>query len=163
MRFQYGFLCLQPTGWVQSLHTKRGAALRLNAKLDSNSAFIISGVRSVSGIRIGLAFTRGKYDWQIPDAPEGARGFLAYHSADGDIEFDFLGGGCSLSEEIYDDLWHRIKSSNYDQCHITGEVGPVELDYDGEATWDRNASEFLYILDLEIFFTRSGKISDEKR
>jgi hypothetical protein len=29
-------------------------------------------------------------------------GFLAYHSADEHIEFDFLSGGCSLAEDIYD-------------------------------------------------------------
>jgi hypothetical protein len=34
------------------------------------------------------------------------------------------------------------------------EVGPVELDYEEEAVWNRAASKFLYILDLELVFTR---------
>jgi hypothetical protein len=161
MEFQFSFIHLQPTAWVQSLHTKRGANLRVNAKLDSNSDFRIAGVRSVAAIRTDLAFTRGKHDWQIPQAPEAAHGFLAYHSADEHIEFDFMSGGCSLSEEIYDDVWHRIKLSNYDNCHITVEVGPVELDYE-ETVWNRTASKFLYILDLELTFTRSEKFSSRE-
>jgi hypothetical protein len=71
MPLQFSFIYLQPTAWVQSLHTKRGAHLRVNAKLDDNSDFRISEIRSVAGLRTDLAFTRGAYDWKIPEGPEG--------------------------------------------------------------------------------------------
>ena len=46
---------------------------------------------------------------------------------------------------IFDDVWHRVKSSNYDHCRINIEVGPAALDYE-EALWDRTAlqSEWRY-------------------
>jgi hypothetical protein len=144
---------LQPTVWTQSLHTKRGAAFRLNARLDARSAFKIEGVTSVAGLPTDVSFTRGDYDWKIPERPAGAIGFLAYHPEDQYSDHAFISGGCSLPNDIYDDAWHRVGSSNYDQCWVNVEVGPVELGYD-EAVWDRAASKFLYILDLELVFTR---------
>ena len=159
MRVPFSFIYLLPTAWTQSLHTKRGASLRVNAKLDVNSDFKISGVRNAVGLRTDLVFTRGEHDWQIPQAPDGAHGYLAYHPAGEDIDFDFMSGGCSLSEATYDDLWHRVKLSNYDNCRLSVEVGPVDLDYD-EAVWDRTASKLLYILDLELIFTRNEKVPD---
>jgi hypothetical protein len=142
-----------PTAWTQSLHTKRGVALRVNARLDAGSAFKIEGVISVADLPTELGFTRGDYDWKIPEGPAGAIGFLAYHPDDKYSDHAFLSGGCSLPNDIYDDAWHRVGSSNYDQCRVNIEVGPVGLDYE-EAVWDRAVSKFLYILDLELVFTR---------
>jgi hypothetical protein len=144
---------LQPLVWTQSLHTKRGAAFRLNARLDARSAFKIVDVTSVAGLPTDVGFTRGDYDWKIPEGPAGAIGFLAYHPEDQYSDHAFLSGGCSLPNDISDDAWHRVGLSNYDQCRVNIEVGPIELDYE-EAVWNRAASKFLYILDLELVFTR---------
>src|ERR1035438_7848329 len=113
--------------------------------MQSSTALPTLEFRKFPALRTDLAFTRGNYDWKIPEGSEGALGFLAYHSADEHIEFDFLSGGCSLSEDIFDDVWHRVKSSNYDHCRINIEVGPAALDYE-EALWDRTAlqSEWRY-------------------
>jgi hypothetical protein len=55
----FGFINLHPTAWTQSLHTKRGAAFRLGARLDTRSAFKIEGVVSVAGLPTEVGFTRG--------------------------------------------------------------------------------------------------------
>src|SRR6266481_4526787 len=55
--------------------------------------------------------------------------------------------------------WHRVGSSNYDQCRVNVEVGPIELGYE-EAVWNRAASKFLYILDLKLVFTRRETAPD---
>ena len=98
---------------------------------------------------------RGDYDWKIPEGPAGAMGFLAYHPEDQYSGHAFLSGVCSLPNDIYDDAWRRVESSNYNQCWMNVEVGPVKLSYE-EAVWERAASKFLYNLDLEFSFYATG-------
>ena len=152
----YSFMNLEPITWRQTLHTKRGAGFSVSARIAENYDFIISEVGNVGGMRTDLMFVRGAYDWQIPEGPSGSLGFLAYHPADQHSDVSFIGGGCSIKEDIYDDAWHRVRSSAYDACTISLEVAPI--DYDGEdPMWDRQKNEFLYIREVELAFIRKEK------
>jgi hypothetical protein len=153
----HAFLNLKPISWAQTLHTARGLRFRLNARADTEGAsFLISGVGDAGGMRTDLTFVRGPRDWNIPEGPPGSSGYLGYFPADKQVEFAFIGGGCSVREDIYDDAWHRIRDSNYDSCSIILEVAPLE--YDGEdPLWDREKSSFLYIQQVEFGFMRREK------
>jgi hypothetical protein len=84
---------------------------------------------------------RGLYDWNIPAGPPKSRGFLAYHPVDQHNDSPLISGGCSVTEDLYDEAWYRIRTSNYDSCTITLEVAPI--DYDGEdPLWDREKTKF---------------------
>jgi hypothetical protein len=104
-----------------------------------------------------LTFGRGAYDWKIPEGPPGSLGFLAYHPIDQHNDSAFIGGGCSIKEDIFDDVWDRIKTSNFDGCAISLEVAPIE--YDGEdPLWNRGKNKFLYIQQIELSFVRKVKL-----
>jgi hypothetical protein len=153
----YSFLHLEPVSWKQSLHTERGAGFSVNARIATEyNNFLISDVGDVGGLHTELTFVRGAYDWKIPEGPPGSLGFLAYHPQDQHSDFAFMGGGCSIKEDMFDDAWHRIKTSTYDSCYISLEVAPI--DYDGEdPLWNREQNKFLYIQQAELVFVRKEK------
>jgi hypothetical protein len=159
---EFSFLRLQPISWRQALHTKRGAGFSVNAQVDTEyNNFLISGVGNVGGLRTDLTFVRGPYDWKIPEGPSDSQGFLAYHAIDQYSEIAFLGGGCCINEDMFDDAWHRIRASTYDDCTISLEVAPV--DYDGEdPLWNREENKFLYIQEIELAFVRKEQLREEE-
>src|SRR6266852_4523090 len=131
----YTLIQLEPVYWKQSLHTERGSGFNVNTRLSRGyGSILISGAGNVGGMRTDLSFVRGAYDWEIPEGPPGSLGFLAYHPVDEHCDSAFIGGGCSITEDIYDDAWHRVRNGIYDGCTISLEVAPIE--YDGEdALW----------------------------
>jgi hypothetical protein len=157
----YSFIHLEPISWRQSLHTTRGVHFSVITRVSTEyNSFLISGVGDVVGLKTDLTFVRGAYDWKIPEGPPGSRGFLAYHPIDQPNDMAFMGGGCSIAEDLFEDAWHRIKTSNYDSCSISLEVAPV--DYDGEdPLWNREQNKFLYIQDVELAFVRKEKVKEE--
>lgn len=157
----YSFIQLEPIAWKQSLHTVRGAVFSVNTRLSKGFGSIhISGAGEVGGMPTDLTFVRGAYDWKIPEGPPGSLGFLAYHPAGEHNDSPFIAGGCSIKEDIFDEAWHRIKTSNYDSCTITLEVSPIE--YDGEdPLWNREKNKFLYIQQVELAFVRREKPKGE--
>jgi hypothetical protein len=104
---------------------------------------------------------RGAYDWKIPEGPPGSLGFLAYHPVDQYTDVAFMGGGCSIKQDMFDDAWHRIKNSTYDSCYISLEIAPI--DYDGEdPLWNREKNKFLYIGQVELVFVRKEEKPKEE-
>jgi hypothetical protein len=149
------FLKLEPIAWKQSLHTKRGGTLSVSTRLAKGQGnLLISGVGKVGEMPTDVTFVRGAYDWKLPEAPPGTLGFLVYHPVDPQHENPFLTGGCSIKDDIFDDTWDRIKSSNYDSCLISLEVTPIEYEGEDAPLWNREKSKFLYIQQVELMFVR---------
>jgi hypothetical protein len=153
---------LAPASWTQSLHTERGAHLRLKAKMVRHAGqFIVPGVGDISSVPIELFFVRGAHNWDVPEAPPGHIGYLAYHREDHSDEFGhspgFLSGRCSLPETIYDDLWSRLATMNNQSSSVTIEVGPTDFDGFEDTLWDRETHKFLFITDAEFIFIREER------
>jgi hypothetical protein len=157
----YTFIQREPVYWKQSPHTERGSGFNVNTRLSRGyGSILISGAGNVGGMRTDLSFVRGAYDWKIPEGPSGSLGFLAYHPVDEHCDSAFIGGGCSITEDIYDDAWHRVRNGIYDGCTISLEVVPIE--YDGEdALWNREVNKFIYIQQVELAFVRMEKVKEE--
>jgi hypothetical protein len=157
----YSFVQLEPIYWKQTVTGTRRASFSVNARLSkAYGSILISGARDVSAIPIDLTFVRGAYDWQIPEGSPKSIGFLAYHPEDEHTDSTFIGGGCGINDELFDESLERLKTSIYDSCTIHLEVAPV--DYDGEyALWNREQTKFLYIQEVEISFVRKEKVKEE--
>jgi hypothetical protein len=153
---------LTPEVWTQTLHTQRSPGFRVRSRLDTQfGRFMLWGVGDISQVYFELGFVRGDHDWNIPNAPTGYIGFLGYHQSRPSDEFgespQFVGGGCSLPPDIYDDIWHRIKSSiDLSSSSMVLQVGPVDFDSD-DVAWDRDTNKFLFITEIDFVFVRRVK------
>jgi hypothetical protein len=160
--FHHTSILLNPVAWTQSLHTRRGAHMRLTAKMKRQEGqFTVLGIGDISSVSIDLTFVRGEHDWNVADAPSGYLGFLAYHGEEHSDEFGhspaFLSGGCSLLDAIYDDIWYRLKTSTDLSPSVVVDVGPTEFTGFEDITWDRQTHKFLFITDAEFVFVREER------
>ena len=150
--------------WVQSLHTARGPSLRLKATVDHyRHDFIIENAGKMAGMAIELGLTRGPREWQTPGVPAEGIGFLGYHGpSESDDLGAFMSGGCSVSPEMYDDVWQRLKFGAHSQITVSLEVGPVSFEHFEDVVWKRSESKFLFIMAAEFTVVTRDKSTPEE-
>jgi hypothetical protein len=143
-------LTFSPTAWTQSLHTERAKSLRLTAKLKYHYRFMIFDLGDISDTPIEIYFVRGPHKWEIPNMPEDIIGFISYHGCD-----QLMSAGCSLSEDVFDDLWTRLSGTGDASAHVHLGVVPLSIDSNRDIVWHRQQDRFLFIKETEFVFVRT--------
>ena len=149
-------LILDGITWNQTLHTEHKKSLRIDAAVHkSGRDMAIDGVGPMAGIRVNLAVVRGYHDWQTPGCPKEAIGYISYFGESAEDDFgEFLSGGFSVPEELFDDVWQRLKLGGHSTAIISLKLGPFDFDGFDSWIWKRSASQFLFIHQAEFTFVR---------
>ena len=138
------------------LHTERQMTLRIQAAVhESGRDMIIEKVGRMAGMRTELTIVRGHHDWKAPGIPPDARGYISYfgESAEDDCG-QFLSGGVSISEALFDDIWQRLKLGGHSSATVGLELSSFDFDGFEEWTWKRSTKPFLFIHQAEFIFVR---------
>ena len=143
-------LTFSPTAWTQSLHTKRGKSLRLAAKFKYNYRFMILDLGDISETPIDILFVRGPHKWEVTNMPDDCIGFISYHEDD-----QFLSAGCSLSEDVFDDLWTRLSGTGDASAQVHLGLVPLNVDSNRDIVWHRQQDRFLFIEETEFIFVKT--------
>lgn len=64
--------------WVQTLRGEGGTFFRMKGFIGHTTDLVISGGQAAKGLPIEIGFYRGIQDWEIPDVPKDALGFIGY-------------------------------------------------------------------------------------
>jgi hypothetical protein len=143
-------LTFSPTAWTQSLSTERGKSLRLTAKLKYRYRFVIFDLGDISDTPIEIYFVRGPHKWEVPNMPEDCVGFISYHGDD-----QSMSAGCSLSEDVFDDLWTRLSGKGDASAQVHLGTVPLSTDANHDIVWNRQQDRFLFIKEMEFVFVRT--------
>ena len=148
-------LRLEAVGWTQTLAARRLPAIVLEAvKMPESDTLRVPGLGNIMELLFTLDIARGDRDWQLAGMDENAIGFLAHYDS-GDTGGAAIGGGFSLPEETYDDVWLRVRSGVSFSAAVSLTATPIQNDGLGNLSWDRAESKFLSIVDAQIKFRRT--------
>ena len=161
-------LSLFPACWSQTLHTHRAFTMQLEAEASKRGVgrCNVPGLGNILELPFELNLVRGPADWNLPEMPVDAVGFLAcYENRFNELGMSraLVGGGVSLPEAVFDDIWERVRLSPDFYSVISITVGPVRAHGTEDRIWDRAKDKFLFVTDAGITFKRTGKEPPEQR
>ena len=155
-------LLLLPVCWNQTVHTHRTFTMQMEAEASKRGVgrFNVPGLGNILELPFELNLVRGPTDWNLPELPKEAVGFLAcYENRFNDLGMQrtLVGGAISLSVALFDEIWERVRLSPdfYSMVLIT--VGPVRAQGAEDRIWDRAKDKLLSIMEASITFKRVGK------
>jgi hypothetical protein len=156
-------LLLFPVSWNQTVHTHRTFTMQMEAEASKRGVgrLNVPGLGNILELPFELNLVRGRADWNLPELPAEAVGFLACYENRFDefgVQRTLVGGAISLPEAVFDDIWERVRLSPDFYSMILITVGPVVRAHATEdRIWDRAKDKFLFFTEAGITFKRVGK------
>lgn len=149
-------LSFDQLNWTQSLHSKGETCVFLSGRL-SRRNYLIPGEQQLVGALIELKIMRGRFACVSPSAPTDCVGFVQYYPEESkDVPRPtYFAGECSLPDDIYDDLWHRLTITSQTSATIDIRVGPLDFASLIDYSWERHVREALFITEVELQFVRN--------